>query len=112
MAITIFVCNKEGVLINYEKVPSNLFLEQVGAIDSLDACSLDDLKKDKNIALLKYVSQFDNVYFNSKQLGRLLVEVEYVRRNSLLKDNLMNILEKAIMIGRSKPHLYLKFKNS
>lgn len=112
MAITIYICDKNGVLIDYENLPQRFYLQEIGVIHDIDVNDFYYLKNDKNISFLKYISQSDNVFFNQKQLEILLKDCGYVKMKNLLKHQVIDLVTTAIMIARANPNYYLKFKNS
>lgn len=110
MAIYIFICDRNGVFVNFEKPPK--FFEQclIGMISDEDSNFAQPLIGDKKIALLNYINHFENVVFNQKQLEALAVEIEYAEKAGLVKANIVSLIKGALSFANKKTGLYLMSK--
>ena len=85
------------------------YLQKFGYMDYLETKEIIDVSKKISLRSLKYLDQFDDAFFNSKQLKYVLLDLELLEKQSLINQDLISMMRDATIETQKYPDQFLAF---
>jgi len=109
MSLMVSAVTRNVVFWDYINQPTDMIEQFIGTITDDDLrIILPDIKQ-WNLNMLGFLDYAENTVFNRKQVDQLRPELEILKKNSMVRKEVIRIIEKGIEMVADSNCLYLKF---